>query len=640
MNEIWSQAQPSLTAIGWALVHSLWQVTAVVAFYAAARRLVAEARWRYRIGILLLGAAVALPAATAWQLASSRAPVAIADAVVALELQRASDSSGAAARAAGGDGGMFAPLEESLPIVAACWLVAVLALWTRVALAAATVHRLERREASAVPAELAARVRSLADQIGASRALRVLASSRIDVPCVVGFLRPTVLLPVATLTGLPAAHLEALVLHELAHVRRQDFLVNLVQTLGETLLFYHPAARWLSAEIRQEREHCCDDLVVAMTREPAEYALALATLERRRAALLSPAASSGNLRRRVIRLLAAERESRGSGFVSAVAVAGGFAFVVALATGWQATAGQPTPEVGREHEAPGTVALRAVLVEIEPELVDELTVSWETRRTDGLRQGTAETGTLLREIERPEARILSAPTVVTRFGEAAEVSTSGEDGVFVLQMLPHARSGEQLEIDVAFIASRTSSEPAGGKPRSPRRAIHRRLEMEAGRATILVGSADLVSVASKQGASGDSMPLSGGRELALILVATPGDARSAAKPADSGLGPEHAFGPEWTGDPMTLSLRESSLRELLGVFEERMGVRVEWSGDRAEMPDPPVTVELRDVPWDFALAYVLASSCMVVERQGESWSASAAPPGYQRRPGGSLVPCP
>ena len=102
---------------------------------------------------------------------------------------------------------------------------------------------------------------------------------RVDVPTVIGWLKPVVLLPASALAGLSPNQVEAILAHELAHIRRHDYLVNLLQTLVETLLFYHPAVWWLSRRIRAERENCCDDLAVSLCGDPVAYAAALAELE-------------------------------------------------------------------------------------------------------------------------------------------------------------------------------------------------------------------------------------------------------------------------------------------------------------------------------------------------------------------------
>jgi len=127
----------------------------------------------------------------------------------------------------------------------------------------------------------------------------------VEVPTVIGWLRPVILLPASALTGLSAEQLEALLAHELAHIRRYDYLVNLLQTTIETLFFYHPAVWWVSTQVRQEREHCCDDLAVAACGDVLTYARALTALEQLRGSepQLAVAASGGSLLVRIQRLL-------------------------------------------------------------------------------------------------------------------------------------------------------------------------------------------------------------------------------------------------------------------------------------------------------------------------------------------------
>jgi GWxTD domain-containing protein len=120
----------------------------------------------------------------------------------------------------------------------------------------------------------------------------------------VGFLRPVILVPAGLFTGLAPEQLEYILLHELAHIRRNDYLVNLLQTAVEGLLFYHPAVWWISGVVRAEREHCCDDLA-AEQGDAAAYAEALAGLEqfRHTAQAAVVAATGGNLMKRIQRLL-------------------------------------------------------------------------------------------------------------------------------------------------------------------------------------------------------------------------------------------------------------------------------------------------------------------------------------------------
>jgi uncharacterized protein (TIGR03435 family) len=118
-----------------------------------------------------------------------------------------------------------------------------------------------------------------------------------------------ILLPVGMLAGLPAEQVEALLAHEIAHIRRHDYLMNLLQRLAEAILFYHPAVWWISREIRREREHCCDDIAVSATGDAILYAEALADLEASRVSWpqTALAATDGSLPDRLSRLLGIAR---------------------------------------------------------------------------------------------------------------------------------------------------------------------------------------------------------------------------------------------------------------------------------------------------------------------------------------------
>lgn len=136
------------------------------------------------------------------------------------------------------------------------------------------------------------------------RAVLLLESVRVEVPTVVGWLKPVLIVPATFLIALPANQVEAILVHELAHIRRHDYLINLIQILIETLLFYHPAIWWISRTIRQEREHCCDDLAIQIVGDKFTYATALAALEESRSLpmAITLAAAGGSLLQRIRRL--------------------------------------------------------------------------------------------------------------------------------------------------------------------------------------------------------------------------------------------------------------------------------------------------------------------------------------------------
>jgi murein DD-endopeptidase MepM/ murein hydrolase activator NlpD len=166
--------------------------------------------------------------------------------------------------------------------------------------------------------ELRLRFERVAQTIGVARAVRYLCSREVAVPMTAGLWKPIVYLPVWTLSGIPVQTLELVVAHELAHVRRFDYAVNLLQSLVEALYFFHPAVWWVSAKIREEREACADDLVVARGADPLVYARALSTLEESRArhGQLVLASTGGSFMRRIQRLFEPKRERPRAGWIT------------------------------------------------------------------------------------------------------------------------------------------------------------------------------------------------------------------------------------------------------------------------------------------------------------------------------------
>ncbi|MEW6730958.1 MAG: M56 family metallopeptidase, partial [Acidobacteriota bacterium] len=156
-----------------------------------------------------------------------------------------------------------------------------------------------------IPTQLQESLNYITKKMALTRAIQVYQSIIVEVPTVIGFLRPIILIPTSALTGLSLPQLEAVLCHELAHIKRHDYIINLLQSIVETLMFYHPAIWWIGAQIRRERENICDDLAVAAAGDTLLYARALVRLEELRGSLL-PAlalgANGGQLLSRVLRL--------------------------------------------------------------------------------------------------------------------------------------------------------------------------------------------------------------------------------------------------------------------------------------------------------------------------------------------------
>ncbi|MBM4038620.1 MAG: M56 family metallopeptidase [Planctomycetes bacterium] len=209
-------------------------------------------------------------------------------------------------------------VEPAVPWIALGWMAGVLVLSVRQAGGWVGARRLTRRGTCAAAAELADAVARLAARLRVTRPVRLLESALVRVPTMIGWLRPVILTPVGFAAGLPVEQVEALLAHELAHIRRRDYLVNLLQSLVETLLFYHPAVWLVSRRVRVERENCCDDLVVACGGERMAYAEALAGAAARAvggrprlaAAALGAAGGPSELRRRIARLLGQGADAR------------------------------------------------------------------------------------------------------------------------------------------------------------------------------------------------------------------------------------------------------------------------------------------------------------------------------------------
>jgi hypothetical protein len=171
-----------------------------------------------------------------------------------------------------------------------------------------------RRRPATVPAsdDIQLRLLRLCQRMNLASNIRILLCEKVPGPTVMGWLRPVILLPPAALLGMPPEQLELVLAHELAHILRHDYAINLLQSCVEVLLFYHPAVWWVSAKIRQERELCCDDLAVRTTGDALDYAAALTRLEalcrppdppRHAAQALALGATGGSFMHRIRRLV-------------------------------------------------------------------------------------------------------------------------------------------------------------------------------------------------------------------------------------------------------------------------------------------------------------------------------------------------
>jgi beta-lactamase regulating signal transducer with metallopeptidase domain len=356
--------------LGWTLMHSLWQTVAIAVGLAIILRLLwkAPANVRYGVACLALILTVTCPVVTSGLLSFSRTHV-----IEQRQTMSPPDTEALPASTAESGSQKATPPEQVhpeqafsglwklrlqmlikpvIPSLICVWAMGVLGLslwhlggWIR-------LNRLKqtgRRPADPVIGKFTAH---LTDRLGIRRLVQCLESANVQVPSVMGWFRPVILLPASAITSLSPEALEALLAHELAHIKRCDYLVNLLQTAIETLLFYHPGVWWISKQIRVERENCCDDLAVHVCQDKTQYILALATMEeiRTQQGRLAVAANGGHLLARIQRLAGiGPVEKRSSVWLSGL-VTVSLVIILTIATGLAVADYATNPDTALERE--------------------------------------------------------------------------------------------------------------------------------------------------------------------------------------------------------------------------------------------------------------------------------------------------
>ncbi|MBF9252968.1 M48 family metalloprotease [Pontibacter sp. 172403-2] len=319
-------------ALGWTLLHSLWQ-TAFVALLLGLLLVLLHrhtARLRYMVAGGAMLAQLLLSAGTlAYCYARAVAPVIPASAgktsflsisaanpaAAPLRLNFWQDPAGAAQ----------VYFDQHLPLLVTLWLLGLLLMVLRFTGGVAYTQRLRHYKTTPLPLAWQNRLQALSQRIGLSRPVRLVESALVHVPMAIGFARPVILLPIGAVAGLSPHQVEAILAHELAHILRKDYLLNLLQSVMDLLFFYHPAMWWMSGVVRAERENCCDDIAVGICGNTLIYARALAELEAMRlpaapAMAMAFSGRRGSLLVRIKRLLGQQslRPTFSEGFLAAL----------------------------------------------------------------------------------------------------------------------------------------------------------------------------------------------------------------------------------------------------------------------------------------------------------------------------------
>lgn len=400
--------------LGWTLVHSIWQVglVAALAWFVLVTLRRQSARLRYSLAVTFLGVMLILPAVT-WSTVTIAEP-AVTEAksapaisslppfdakvsatsgpqvdkeslvlgpapslsddrqlLIANETSLSDEATGHSTQPSVAGRSWFERAHQSvrpwLRLIVAIWLAGVFFCAIRPIVGLWTQWRLQHVGLSAVAEQTQRLMIELARRMKVSPAVRVAESALVTVPMVVGYLRPIILLPASVMIGMTPDQLESLLAHELAHIRRHDWIVNAAQVVIETLMFYHPAIWWLSKRIRFERELCCDDLALAVIGDKATYGRMLLALEelRHQAPTIALAATGGELVQRIRRLLptVASAERAGRGWLAGTLVLGCLA---AVFIGWLTTSASDARPQDAPKEPPTEVTEKQLLVD-EPQ---------------------------------------------------------------------------------------------------------------------------------------------------------------------------------------------------------------------------------------------------------------------------------
>jgi beta-lactamase regulating signal transducer with metallopeptidase domain len=276
--------QDVIITLGWTLIHSIWQIgiLAIVLAFVINRLNIKEATTRYALNMGAMFAVPVMAIATFFivyngipkQAVVTTTPFTTSDGSIVGSFDNVTSLI-----ADQGVMEMFrnylTPNEFNLQLLVGLWICGIIFFSIRFAGGLIAVRQLRTSAVGDCPAEWKQRVAKMSESMGVSRLVRLAESARVTVPMTAGWIKPIILLPVGMLANMPVAHIEMIVLHELAHIRRHDYLLNLMQSVLEIVFFYHPAIWWMSESVRKEREHCCDDKVVRLKGDPLTYAKAL-----------------------------------------------------------------------------------------------------------------------------------------------------------------------------------------------------------------------------------------------------------------------------------------------------------------------------------------------------------------------------
>ena len=281
----WISSSPIWSLIGWTILHSLWQFSLIAIILSILLWVLPSRKANFRYAILLFSliGTIVISGFTITKFISDKSitndlSIGNTDGLE-IELLPSPEATPYSGLLSSSWSEIIPQLESLTPYLSIGWIIGVLFSLLYMLFGMLRLRVLSKKGTSTISEEWAKRFQILQTKMGVNRKVQLLLSDLVQGPITFKCFKPVILLPASLMSGLTVPQIEALILHELAHIRRYDFIVNIFQEFVETLFFYHPAVWWISKKIREEREHCCDDLVLGTQNDPFVYADALTQVQ-------------------------------------------------------------------------------------------------------------------------------------------------------------------------------------------------------------------------------------------------------------------------------------------------------------------------------------------------------------------------
>ena len=282
-----------INAIGWTLFHSLWQAAVVAILLGGLmiimRRFTSHTRYKIEVGALFFMLTISVITFIHSYQSETKVTIVPLQSTSSENVQQVNnflENNTGSAGQIDNQNWMKRVItfftnyfQRNFPLMVTLWLMGILIYLLKFMGGFAYSQRLKVHKTNQISQEWERRFTELIENMAIRKSIRLMESAIVKAPLVIGHFKPMVLIPVGMLTGMPHKQVEAVLVHELAHILRKDYLINIFQSLIDIIYFYHPGIRWISAHIRSEREHCCDDIALSVFGDSLSFAKALASLQ-------------------------------------------------------------------------------------------------------------------------------------------------------------------------------------------------------------------------------------------------------------------------------------------------------------------------------------------------------------------------